>query len=354
MLLDGWLKMLAPAVHIRKAEIRKQDEEEQLSAGDLRKIINSEQGKVITKEMLRREKKAIRSVTKFAKFRDNLMLRMLCKAAQRPGALANLTVEEFKNGVMDDNAEPRLFTTQTFFHKTSASEGEATLFWNSTNYRLAKIYLNKLRPLVVTCDSAKLPPIPGASQDRDAFFVSFKGKSLTGGQITRRIDFVKTSCPDVKGRIKGSRIRKVVVSSHREDENAPVSAIHLTAQMTHNVKTADKYYHLDDKMKHKLKVGSYLEKLTQDQDDSKDDDGEDKNPKSSVLIPCAKGFKTIFSEAETKIVEQATAHLNNNATRNEILVALERKPEAGLTEQSGRFKGQQLCDKFKSIRRSKK
>ena len=50
---------------------------------------------------------------------------MLCKAAQRPGALANLTVEEFDSGLWDRTAEPALYTTQTQFHKTLSSEGEA-------------------------------------------------------------------------------------------------------------------------------------------------------------------------------------------------------------------------------------
>ena len=57
------------------------------------------------------------------------------------------------------------------------------------------------------------------------------------------------------------------------------------------------------------------------------------------------------------IVEQATANLNDNAHRAEILGALERDQEAveaGLTVQAGRFTAQQLRDKFRSIRRGKK
>ena len=157
------------------------------------------------------ENKNVTAVTRdqFAKFRDNLLLRMLCKAAQRPAALANLTVEEFQNGEMDETVEPPLYTTQTFFHKTSASEGEATLFWNPKNYKLAKIYLTKLLPVVASNESAELSPIPGDPSNRSAFFVSFSGKRLTGGQISLRVnDFVEGSCPEIKGRIKGGRITK--------------------------------------------------------------------------------------------------------------------------------------------------
>ena len=181
--LDGWLKTLAPAVHIRKAAMRKKDEHERLSKDDLKKLVNSEETKKITKEMLQLERKPVTAVSRdqFAKYRDNLIVRMLVKAAQRPGALANLTVEEFNNGVWDRTAEPALYTTQTFSHKTSSSEGEATLFWNETNYRLAKIYKEKIRPLIATRENAQLPPIPGAHNSRSAFFVTYSGKRLTGG-----------------------------------------------------------------------------------------------------------------------------------------------------------------------------
>ena len=252
VLLDGWLKTLAPAVHMRKAAVRKIDEGERLTKEDLKKLVNSEETKRVTKEMLQLERKPIRAVSRdqFAKYRDNLIVRMLCKAAQRPGALANLTVEEFDSGVWDRTAEPALYTTQTFFHKTSSSEGEATLFWNETNYRLAKIYQHKIRPLIAIGESTQLPPIPGAHNSRSAFFITFSGKRLTGGQITRHVnDFLESSCPDIKGRIKGSRIRKAIVSTHREEENPSVTSKNLAAQMTHHVSTADKYYHLDEKLK---------------------------------------------------------------------------------------------------------
>ena len=141
VLLDSWLKTLAPAVHIRKAAMRI-DEDERLTKEDLKKLVNSEETKKITKEMLQLERKPVTAVSRdqFAKYRDNLIVRMLCKAMQHPSALVHLTVEEFDSGVWDRTAEPALNTPQTFFHKTSSSEGEATLFWNETNYRLAKVY----------------------------------------------------------------------------------------------------------------------------------------------------------------------------------------------------------------------
>ena len=68
----------------------KKDEEEHLSKEDLRKMVNSEESKMITKEMLKLEQKTVTAVSRdqFAKYCDNLIEHMLCKAAQRPDALA--------------------------------------------------------------------------------------------------------------------------------------------------------------------------------------------------------------------------------------------------------------------------
>ena len=77
-----------------------------------------------------------------------------------------------------------MFTTQTFQHK-----GEAMLFWNKLNHRLVTVYYTKLRLLVAR--KASLPPIPGAAIHRYAYFLSYLGSFMNGGQVTKRLnDFV--------------------------------------------------------------------------------------------------------------------------------------------------------------------
>jgi hypothetical protein len=58
------------------------------------------------------------------------MLRLLCRVAQRPGAIANLTVQEFREGHWDETSNPPLFVTETEVHKTSKTEGVACPFFN--------------------------------------------------------------------------------------------------------------------------------------------------------------------------------------------------------------------------------
>ena len=103
----------------------------------------------------------------YAGFRDRLIMKILCRSGQRQGALANLTVEEFKNGQWHEESDPPLFVMQTQVHKTCATEGAATLFWNRRNYKLGKIYLKKLRPIVVSEEKAKLTPVTGVSKERE-------------------------------------------------------------------------------------------------------------------------------------------------------------------------------------------
>ena len=72
--------------------------------------------------------------------------------------------------------------------------------------------------------------------------------------------------PNIKGKVHGSRISKSVVSSHREDPTHAISKEELASQMTHNVKTADKYYYIHSEVKDKLKVGRYLDAMTKEYD----------------------------------------------------------------------------------------
>ena len=106
--------------------------------------------------------------------------------------------------------------------------------------------------------------------------------------------------------------------------------------MTHHV-TANKYYHLDKKLKQKVKVGRYLEKI-------KEDDGETETPTTTTS---SAGTRLILTKKETETLNQATAHLPNNAKRADILHAININPEAikdGLTVSAGHFTAQQLRD----------
>ena len=196
-------------------------------------------------------------------YRDHLIMKLLCRSGQRPGALANLTVDEFKNGQW--NEESDLFVTQTQVHKTSATEGAATLFWNQRNFKLGQIYLKKLRPLVVSRGKETFVPVPGVAKQREGFFLNHSGKVMTGRQITRRVtELVRKAFPNQDLSFHVSWLRKHSYPSHRGWENSSVSATNLASQMSHNVRTAERHYHVKDDITRKARVGRYLEASTQE------------------------------------------------------------------------------------------
>ena len=201
----------------------------------------------------------------YASYRDHLIMKLLCRSGQRPGALSNLTIEEYNNGQWEKESKPPLFVTQTQLHKTSATEGAATLFWNERNFKLGQIYLRKLRPLVVSAGKETFAPVPGVAKQREGFFLNYSGKVMTGRQITRRVtELVRKAFPNEDLLFHVSRLRKHIVTSHRGRENPSVSATDLANQMSHNVKTAERHYHVKDVIRRKARVGRYLEASTRE------------------------------------------------------------------------------------------
>ncbi len=231
----------------RKKEIRKRDLEDQLSPSEFKRIANTSEGSETVKDLATFDSDSL-SHEEFASVRDHLLVGLICHSAQRPSALANLTVEEFEQGIMDEKSG--LYVTQTAKHKTASTQGDALIYWNEHNLHLGHQYLTKVHPLVTTSDTSLLPSIPGITAERHAFFVTYTGVYMTGRQMSNRInEAVRRSFPDIMGTISSSHLRKSVVSSHRSNPGAAVSSEDLAAQMTHAVNTANKHYYLDDVMK---------------------------------------------------------------------------------------------------------
>ena len=132
-LLNGWLASLSAGVQARKKVLRQHNFDERLTSGEYREVANNEESKQAAKNLFRLENSQIRGVTcdEFARYRDCIMLRLLCCAAQYPGAIANLTVQEIREGHWDETSNNLpLFVTETEVRKTSKKEGAACLFFN--------------------------------------------------------------------------------------------------------------------------------------------------------------------------------------------------------------------------------
>ena len=242
-LTEGWLKSLAKSVAycnqdlhqvcifalfrrtaqlensaVQNSNLRisfsfQEDEERNITLEQFHEMANLPMNVQVKRRFLALDTRNITDIGRedYTCYRDHLIMKLLCRSGQRPGALANLTIEEFKNGQW--NEESDLFITQTQVHKTSATEGAATLFWNQRNFKLGQIYLKKLRPLVVSGGKEKFVPVPGVAKQREGFFLNHSGKVMTGRQITRRVtELVRKAFPNQDLSFHVSWLRKHVVT----------------------------------------------------------------------------------------------------------------------------------------------
>lgn len=83
----------------------------------------------------------------FVTLRDYLIIQLLLSSAQRPGAVANLTVQEFQSGTWDKGTDQ--FITFTSKHKTP-SLGPASFSWDKELHSFGVKYLSLLRPIYAT------------------------------------------------------------------------------------------------------------------------------------------------------------------------------------------------------------
>ena len=128
--LYGWLKCLVPLSHKRKVEVQQED---------LGEVLGEQEYELI-REFSNLQADYMMNSTDFIRLQDLIILRLLLVSAQRPGAVANLTMNKFENGKWDQ--ESNLYITGTVTHKTP-SLGPAGLWWDRTTYQLAQVYLGR-------------------------------------------------------------------------------------------------------------------------------------------------------------------------------------------------------------------
>ena len=140
-----WPKAYSDAFNLRRAEVRQRDKEERLTPEDFRSFIGSAKAKEIQSkyQMLADNPMHAVDINTLAELRDYLLLLIITASGLRCGAAANLTVEEFQNGLHETE---NLYVTKTLRHKTAAS-GQAKLLWDGQLKEMATTYLNVMRPL---------------------------------------------------------------------------------------------------------------------------------------------------------------------------------------------------------------
>ncbi|CAB3984910.1 Neurofilament medium polypeptide [Paramuricea clavata] len=262
MRLDTWPKAFSDASNQRRAVIRKRDVEERLTKADFQSFVSSPKAKEITQafEALALKPKAVVDMQQFSNLRDYLLLRVIMASGQRYGAVSNLTVKEFKDGVWAEKNGMPLYVTRTLRHKTSFS-GPAKLLWDEELKAFGDIYMSKLRPIYANKNS--VAPAAAGIPETPLVFITSNGNPLNESKVSHRIaEMGKKVAPQLKGSLKGSRLRKGIVSLQREETHAAVSNKQLAKQMGHSVATAHKHYHIQDKLEADGRVAEFIERLT--------------------------------------------------------------------------------------------
>ena len=147
------------------------------------------------------------------------------------GLLA-ISLEEFDNGVQHTDD---LFVTRTLRHKTAAG-GPAKLMWDSELKGMAETYRNVMRPLFA--NERSVFPSSADIPEKPAFFITAAGQPMNESQISKRIVVLGMRLnPDMLRNLRGSRIRKGIITLQRAEESSTVTDVNLAKQMRKRMKT---------------------------------------------------------------------------------------------------------------------
>ena len=116
--VSNWMKSFTEESATRKTEVHRQDFQSLLTSTQIWNLLNSS----IHEEFEERFKNLDDYPGKdFVDLRDYLVTVVLLQSAQRPGAVFNLTVNEFQAGEWDESTEVKQYVTLTKRHKTAGT-----------------------------------------------------------------------------------------------------------------------------------------------------------------------------------------------------------------------------------------
>ncbi|CAB4029971.1 Hypothetical predicted protein [Paramuricea clavata] len=105
-LLNGWRASLSTGIQPRKKVQRKQDFDERLTLEEYREIANNKDSKQAARNLLRLENSLITGVTcdEFARYWDCIIVRLLCRSAQRSDFILYHIVKRFTRKLKQQRA----------------------------------------------------------------------------------------------------------------------------------------------------------------------------------------------------------------------------------------------------------
>ena len=154
-----------------------------------------------------------------------LLCYMLYTNAQRPGAVMNMTIGEVQAAEAVHRCSTTFYRIRVWEHKTTASFGSAGIIVPSGIYSMLRSYIECVRQ---------------EGEDEDPVFLTNNGNPLSkaGNELENLARSLNEEVP-----LTPSLNRKILATTaaaNLEDDQLRVVANH----MTHDIKTATKYYHI--------------------------------------------------------------------------------------------------------------
>lgn len=115
--VSNWMKSFTEEIANRKTEVHREDFSLLLTSTQIWNLFNSP----VHEKYENRFEELDDPGAEFIELRDYLMTMLLVQSAQRPGAVCNLTIDEFHAGEWDDSTGVKQFVTLTKRHKTAGT-----------------------------------------------------------------------------------------------------------------------------------------------------------------------------------------------------------------------------------------
>ena len=168
--------------------------------------------------------------------RNVLLTLLLLRSVQRSGALAGLTLDEFRNGetTKTETDGERMIVLSVTHHKTFHVYGSARLSLEPWLHELLENYATHLRPLSRNYDAATM------DQGDSPFFLTTNSSPLENGYTSRAIVSAWRRARVPKDFVSITNFRKSVVSILHGEK--PEARGDLSSLMSHRLSTSEAFY----------------------------------------------------------------------------------------------------------------
>ena len=264
---------------VRKWQKLEEDFQNRLTAANITKFEKSEAARNAIKELGKHsdvEEKSAVTQSSYTLVRDFLFTQIFTDNANRPGALAGMTMNEYRQMRKEGDD----YVINVMDHKTAHVYGPAIIVLNKKLMSWLSVFVEVMRAEVTTAKTGHV-------------FLTWNGQRMSSGQITKAVQSVFKKA-EIDQKITCTSFRKAAVTKvHTED---PELSGKLAGLMAHRETTAKKYYLLADKSKASVEASRKLGKLMRADISGNNDEGDrseekDKTPVEGLSGPNLEGEK---------------------------------------------------------------